>query len=306
MSLTRWMGWIGRTVRNAGLAHGPARARLGVEPLGDRLAPSAGPFWFGAVGFGADFRVGRVLGSERSSGTGGGPCAAPGDSTTDSVVTHFDVRAVESPYTGVPTRLVVTAQNAANRPVSGYTGTVHLSSTDAATTLPADYTFTTDDRGRHVFEITPGATGTETITATDPANSAMTGSVTLTVADAPTATHFAVFASPRAGVGSQTQFAVVALDASNRPVRNYTGTVHFTSTDASAKLPAHYTFTADDRGAHRFTATFATAGTQTLTATDTASASLAGSAALNVGATGGNAGYGPWFGFGHRGGRWTR
>lgn len=303
MSLKKWLRWVGVTIRNAGLPHRadhavrPPSPRLRVEPLGDRLAPSFGGFWFGAGAFGADVGVGRFLGSDPSSGAGAGRCGSPGNSTTDSVVTHFDVRAIEGPYSGVPTRLVVTALNAANRPVSGYTGTVHLSSTDAATTLPADYTFTTDDRGRHVFTITPGATGTETITATDTATSALTGSVTLTVADAPTATHFAVFAFPRAGVGSQTGFTVVALDAANQPVRNYTGTVHFTSTDAGATLPADYTFTADDRGVHRFTATFATAGSQTLTATDMANSSLAGSVTVNVGTAGG-------FGFGHHRGRW--
>ena len=36
-------------------------------------------------------------------------------------------------------------------------------------------------------------------------------------------------------------------------VTGYTGTVHFTSTDNTATLPANYTFTAADKGVHTFT-----------------------------------------------------
>ena len=34
---------------------------------------------------------------------------------------------------------------------------------------------------------------------------------------------------------------------------NYTGTVHFTSTDSQAGLPGNYTFTSGDNGVHTFT-----------------------------------------------------
>ena len=52
----------------------------------------------------------------------------------------------------------------------------------------------------------------------------------------------------------------------------YTGTVHFTSSDVQAVLPADYTFTgpAATRGSHTFSATLKTAGEQSITATDTA------------------------------------
>src|SRR5262249_14934909 len=59
----------------------------------------------------------------------------------------------------------------------------------------------------------------------------------------------------------------------------YRGTVHLTSTDGSATLPADYTFTAGDAGSHTFApgVTFASVGSQTLTATDAASSSVTGS-----------------------------
>src|SRR5579872_383052 len=46
------------------------------------------------------------------------------------------------------------------------------------------------------------------------------------------ATHFALWAPANETVGSQTPLEVVALDASNHLVRNFTGTVSFSSTDA--------------------------------------------------------------------------
>ncbi|OWK41651.1 hypothetical protein [Fimbriiglobus ruber] len=77
------------------------------------------------------------------------------------------------------------------------------------------------------------------------------------------------------------QILVVALDASNNPVVNYTGTVQITSTGTGDTLPAAYTFTAGDAGAHVFTVTPASPTTaDTFTVTDTTDSSLTGSAVL--------------------------
>jgi FG-GAP-like repeat/FG-GAP repeat len=61
---------------------------------------------------------------------------------------------------------------------------------------------------------------------------------------------------------------VTALDNSGNPLTSYTGTVHFTSSDSQAVLPADYTFTAADGGTHTFTMTLKTAGTESITVTD--------------------------------------
>ena len=61
---------------------------------------------------------------------------------------------------------------------------------------------------------------------------------------------------------------VVALDAKNHIVTNYAGTVHLTSSDPSAILPADYVFQAGDRGSHVFAVTFESKGRQSLVATD--------------------------------------
>jgi Bacterial Ig-like domain (group 3) len=62
----------------------------------------------------------------------------------------------------------------------------------------------------------------------------------------------------------------------------YTGTVHFTSSDTAAALPADYTFTAVDAGFHHFVATLNTSGQQTVTVTDARLSGFTGSSTLQV------------------------
>ena len=65
-------------------------------------------------------------------------------------------------------------------------------------------------------------------------------------------------------------------DSSNNMGATYLGTIHFTSSDALAGLPADYTFTAADAGVHTFTATVRSAGVQTITAADTVATAVRG------------------------------
>ena len=78
---------------------------------------------------------------------------------------------------------------------------------------------------------------------------------------------------------------MTAQDPYGNTATGYTGTVHFTSGDPyGASLPADYTFQAGDQGVHTFTAgtTLYTAGTWDVTATDTVTGSITGSATVNV------------------------
>ncbi|MGD0122836.1 MAG: S53 family peptidase [Candidatus Limnocylindrales bacterium] len=70
---------------------------------------------------------------------------------------------------------------------------------------------------------------------------------------------------------------VTATTASSGTATDYRGTVHFTSSDPAAVLPADYTFTASDAGVHAFDVTLSSFGTQSVTATDTISPSTTGS-----------------------------
>jgi hypothetical protein len=91
------------------------------------------------------------------------------------------------------------------------------------------------------------------------------------------APSFAVtgFPSPTTA-GTAGTFTVTAQDANGNTLTGYTGTVHFTSSDSQAVLPADYTFTAADQGSHTFSATLKTAGSQSIYATDTTTAMVGG------------------------------
>jgi hypothetical protein len=104
---------------------------------------------------------------------------------------------------------------------------------------------------------------------------------------APTAPAVARFqvtvSSPSTTAGSAVSITVTALDASNNPISGYLGTVHFTSTDGSASLPANYTFTTADAGTHTFSGVILrTAGSETVTVVDTAATSATGSVTILV------------------------
>lgn len=92
-------------------------------------------------------------------------------------------------------------------------------------------------------------------------------------------THFLVsgFPSPTT-VGTQGNFTVTAKNSSNVTDITYTGTVHFTSSDGLAILPADYTFFIGDNGVKTFVATLNTVGVNmTITVTDIASPTFTGS-----------------------------
>ena len=94
-----------------------------------------------------------------------------------------------------------------------------------------------------------------------------------------------------ASAGDMFTVTVTAQDAQGKTASGYTGTVHFTSSDALAVLPANYAFTSTDKGAHTFSVTLTTVGSQTVTATDTVTGSISGSAAVSVSATTGTSYY---------------
>jgi Bacterial pre-peptidase C-terminal domain len=77
-------------------------------------------------------------------------------------------------------------------------------------------------------------------------------------------------------VGASHSFTVTARSACGNTSVGYMGTIHFSSSDTAASLPADYMFTPADSGSHTFTATFNTGGTQSLTATDTTTSSITG------------------------------
>jgi len=171
--------------------------------------------------------------------------------------------------TGTPVSFTVTALDALNNTATGYSGTVHFTSSDSQAMLPADSTLA---NGFGTFSVTLNTSGSRTVTATDKAQNSITGTSNVISVSGP-ATHFSFSAAGGAATRRSTNIGVTALDASNNQATSYSGTVHFSSTDGKAILPANETLPG---GSLVFPVTLETAGTQTVTVTDTLTPSIAG------------------------------
>ncbi len=200
------------------------------------------------------------------------------------VATHFVITTPSSVTAGSPFSITVTAEDAGNNVVTGFTGLVHFTTSDPnlSAMVPADYTFVAGDHGVHTFTnmTTLDTAGSQSIDA----GGTIFGSATLTVTPA-AANHFDVTAPVGATHGAPFDITVTARDNYGNAATGYTGTVHFTKTDSGggSAVPGNYTFVAGDNGVHTFAGgvTFVTGHSQTVTATDT-STSINGSATVTV------------------------
>jgi hypothetical protein len=177
---------------------------------------------------------------------------------------------------GTAGNFTVTAKEPDGTTDINYTGTVHFTSSDPQALLPADYTFTAADGGVHTFSATLKSAGTQSIAVTD-TTTAINGTDAGIAVNPAAASTLSLTGFPSlitAGVAGS--FTVTARDPYGNVATAYTGTVHFTSSDSKASLPANYTFTASDAGMHTFSASLKTAGTQSITATDPTTPSLMG------------------------------
>ncbi len=201
-------------------------------------------------------------------------------SVTEGPATHFRITGLPVRATsGVSGTISAEAFDQDNNPVTGYLGTVHVTSTDPLAILPPDATFQPAENGFHtfVFPTTLKTAGTQSITVTDTVANSISGTQSLPV-DAAGASYLVVsgFANPTTtNVGHA--ITVTARDAAGNVAIGYLGTVHVTSSDALATLPGDYAFQASDAGVKTLSATLKTLGAQSITVTDKVSASIAGS-----------------------------
>ncbi len=190
-----------------------------------------------------------------------------------AAATHFGVSAPGTATAGTAFSFTVTALDQFNNTATGYAGTVHFTSTDSQAALPANSTLTS---GVGTFSATLKTAGNQTITATDSVNSSITGTSNTIADSSATATHFGITSPSSATAGTAFSFTVTALDQFNNTVTGYTGTVHFTTNDGAGVMPADSTL---NNGVGTFSATLKTAGSRTITATDTAITTLTGTSA---------------------------
>jgi N-acetylneuraminic acid mutarotase len=209
------------------------------------------------------------------NGCGGGSSSPP--PLTPDVATHFSVTAPATVTTGAAFNLTVTALDASNSVATNYSGTVHFTSTDSQAVLPANSTLT---NGTGTFSATLKTAVGQTITSTDTVAVSITGTSNSINVTGPPATHFSVTAPATATSGTAFNFTVTPLDASNNVATSYSGTVHFTSTDGQAVLPAN---SALANGTATVYATLNTVAIQSITATDTVTSSITGTSnSINV------------------------
>ncbi len=191
---------------------------------------------------------------------------------------------------GTSYSLTVTALAPGGGTDTGFLGTVDFSSSDPhATGLPASFTFTSTNKGTHTITtaLVFKTAGIQSITATAAANPAETGSEG-NIQVQPGAGQSLLLSdsgSPTAGV----PFAVTvtAIDAYGNVATTYDGTIDLSSTDPAAEFPLTYNFNdvalpatfnvaPEQLGTGTFYVTFETSGTQSLTATDSSTATITG------------------------------
>ena len=164
-------------------------------------------------------------------------------------------------FIGSPHAITVTAKDPFGNVATGDNGTVHITASDPQAILPADGALA---NGVGTFLWTPMTLGSMSITAADTANPAVTGTESGVVVTPGAATRFVVTPVAATTAGTTQSFTVTGYDVFGNVANQYTGTLVFSSSDPQASLPAPYTFTAADAGAHTFTVTMRTAGSQTL------------------------------------------
>jgi adhesin/invasin len=185
----------------------------------------------------------------------------------------------------------VNAVDANWNPVSS-TDTVHLESSDAGSTLPADTALV---GGTKQLAVTLKTAGTQTITATDQTNGGITADQSSDVSVDPGAfTKLQVLlpgesadpgsASGKSGTptartaGAAFNVTVNAVDANWNPVSS-TDTVHLTSTDTHTALPAD---TGLVGGTKQLSVTAKTAGSWTFTAADQSDGAITSNTSSSV------------------------
>jgi hypothetical protein len=205
------------------------------------------------------------------SGTAAGTTGlSPGGKAGSTAATFFVVSTPSTAGAGTSASFTVIAQNGGGQTATGYSGTVHFTSSDGAAVLPPDAHL---KAGVGTFSAVLKTAGDQTIWVADTANQQLKGTSGPILVAAGPPTHFDVTASSSGTAGSALSFTVTALDQFGDTATGYNGNVHFTSSDDSATLPQDSTL---QNGTGTFSATLNTTGGETITATDAAANSVTG------------------------------
>ncbi len=200
-------------------------------------------------------------------------------SPTDAIAGEAIAPAVQVTIVDGGGNVVSSATDAITVAIGTNPGSATLSGTATANAVAGVATFSTLslDRAGTGYDLTASS-------------GALTGATSSAFDITPAAAAALVVIAPSsATAGVAFDITVEARDAFGNTATGFAGVVDFTSGDSAATLPASYTFLAGDAGSRTFTAstTLATAGTQSLTATD------AGGAPPTAGTTNIDVAHGP-------------
>uniref|UniRef100_Q02B46 FG-GAP repeat protein n=1 Tax=Solibacter usitatus (strain Ellin6076) TaxID=234267 RepID=Q02B46_SOLUE len=168
-------------------------------------------------------------------------------SITPGPIAQFTVAGFPNPATvNLAGSFTVTAQDAGNNVITGYTGTAHFTSSDGAALLPADYIFTAGDNGVHTFSATLKTVGSRSITATDTVTSSVTGSQTGIIVQVGAPAILTPTGTPQSAVVNTNYGAmsVTLTDAGGNPANGQTITFTAPGSGASGLFGASLTATA--------------------------------------------------------------
>ena len=195
-----------------------------------------------------------------------------------NVATHLALTSYPSPIAaGAQGNITVTAYDAYNNVATGYTGTVHFTSSDTNATLSPNITFVAANQGVRLATMTLQSSGTQSITGNDTVKPTLAGIESILVVNPSGIVSFGVSGYPNpATAGQQGNITVTAYDSYHNVVTSYTGTAQFSSSDANAILPPNRVYSASDAGVVVLPVTLLTSGVRIISANDTVSPSIAG------------------------------
>lgn len=185
---------------------------------------------------------------------------------------------------GVSNRLTLSARDRFGNLVTGYSGTVRFTSTDAQAALPGDFTFEPGrDAGQHEFPATLRTAGPQSLTVTEQGGTALSVTASTRVAPAAASRMTLALSTTTPAAGQAVDATVTLLDAFDNRATGYRGTVGFeVPGDSQATVPGNSTFTEADAGRRTFSVTFAAARDSVLVVQEPEGARLRADAAVSV------------------------
>jgi hypothetical protein len=194
---------------------------------------------------------------------------------------HFLLQAPHHMLCGARAQIMVVALDSLNNVDNKYTATVRVACSDRRAELSQNELAFGDGVNRDTLEVKFHTPGAHSVVVTDKSNPDRVGAITVIVWPG-AATHFRVSAPADVIAGKPFTIIVTAIAEFDNEAFDYEGVAQFRSSDAQAGLPSDCAFVESDQGKRAFTVKLNTVGKQTITVSDKASKSVAGSVTVKV------------------------